>query len=332
MFHSEDQITPIDNFKRAIEGKPLWTPTWFELQDFSPRILPDARARGFVLEAHSIDNDTEAGGPDMFGVEWEWVPQVGGSMVRAEAPQYLPDISKWEGIVKFPDPDSFDWAGSAAENAVFLDPDKVTMIWVFSGFFERLISFMGFENAAIALVDDEQKPYVHAIFDRLCTLYTAFFARFKKYYDADMVYFHDDWGGQYAPFFSVDTVHEMLLPYLRRVAASAHAEGLIFNFHSCGKIECFVPLMVEAGVDIWSGQMINDMPAILKEHAGELLVVINPGLSFDQTYTEEEIAAKTALFLEAYDDYLDAVVFQDFLPTDLAHQRIYQYSREKFAG
>jgi hypothetical protein len=184
---------------------------------------------------------------------------------------------------------------------------------------------MDFENAAVALVYEDQKPYVHALFDRLCTLYEDFFARFKKYYDIDVLYFHDDWGGQYAPFFSLKTVREMLLPYLKRLAGSAHREGLLFDFHSCGKIENFVPVMIEADVDIWSGQMLNDMRAVLEKHAGEILVEINPGFDFGVEYPVEEAKEKTQRFFDEYGAYLGSVIFQDFsagvAPSEMVFER-----------
>jgi hypothetical protein len=37
----------------------------------------------------------------------------------------------------------------------------------------------------------------------------------KKWFNADIVNFNDDWGSQRAEFFSVDTAREMLLPMSR---------------------------------------------------------------------------------------------------------------------
>jgi uroporphyrinogen-III decarboxylase len=185
---------------------------------------------------------------------------------------------------------------------------------------------MDFENAAVALIDNEQKPFVHALFDRLCTLYEDMFARFKKYFNIDMIYFHDDWGGQRSPFFSENTVREMLLPYLKRLARSAHDMGLLFNFHSCGKIENFVPVMIEAGADIWSGQMLNDMRSVLEKHSGQIMLDINPGFAVGVPYTEEEAKAKTEAFLDEYGEYLNSVVFQNFTPYTAPVEMIRAYS------
>ena len=317
-------ITPYENLRRAIAGNPLWTPSLSEFPSFSPRIIPDGVARGFVMENSRFDPDTEAGGPDMFGVEWEWVPQVGGSMVRAEKEQLLTDISDWEATLEFPDLDAWDWEGSAELNAGYIRDNQARKLWFQTGLFERLISFLGFENAAVALVYDEQKPYVHALLDRVCALYEEIFERSVKHYGIEHIYFHDDWGGQNSPFFSEGTVREMLLPYVRRLASFAHERGLVFQLHSCGKIENFVPLMIEAGVDAWSGQAINDMHAVLEECAGRILVDVNPGFEFGGIYTEDEAIGLTSKFLDEYSGFLDSVIFQDFIPLETPGEMVYR--------
>jgi hypothetical protein len=52
---------------------------------FYPSAIPDSMARAFVIEAGSRFGQY-TGGADMFGVEWEFVPQVGGSTVRSRKP------------------------------------------------------------------------------------------------------------------------------------------------------------------------------------------------------------------------------------------------------
>ena len=65
---------------------------------------------------------------------------------------------------------------------------------------------------------------------------------------------HDDWGNQRSLMFSVDTHEEMLVPYVRRIAEAAHAEGVFIEMHSCGKIEQLMPNLISTGVDTWRGQ------------------------------------------------------------------------------
>ena len=64
-------VTEKEATKRFFAHKPVWT--WLETEKmfFNPRIIPDNVARGFVADALSWDSDSQAGGPDMFGIEWE---------------------------------------------------------------------------------------------------------------------------------------------------------------------------------------------------------------------------------------------------------------------
>jgi hypothetical protein len=147
---------------------------------------------------------------------------------------------------------------------------------ILNGLFERLISFMDFSEAAVALIDDEQKDAVHRLFSRLCDFYEEEIAIFKKYYNIDQFCLHDDWGSQRAPFFSPDTVREMLLPYVKRLVDFTHSQGLIFELHSCGKNEILTPVMIEAGVDVWKPQPMNDIKYLCKEYGDKIRIGISP--------------------------------------------------------
>jgi hypothetical protein len=299
---------------------------------FCPIIIPDYIARGFVIEKESIDNDSEAGGPDMFGVMWEWVPQVEGSMVRPELPQLLPDVREWREHVVFPNLDDYDWEGCMKRNAGYMSDERPTIMWFMNGMFERLISFTGFENAALALIDNDQKSAVHELFGALCDLYEDILTRFCSECKADIIYFHDDWGGQYSPFFSPALVREMILPYIKRIIDFVHEQGMFFHFHSCGKIESLVPVMIEAGVDVWSGQVINDKLSVLKEHGGEIKIEVGPDLEIGESYSDEEIESKTAEFLDIYGDYLKDIIVTNRSGGERLYELVYAYSREKISG
>jgi len=83
--------------------------------------------------------------------------------------------------------------------------------------------------------------------------------------------------------FSSETVEEMILPYLKKVIDAAHDEGVIFEFHSCGCIEPLVPIIVEAGADLWDGQDMNDKTSLSRKYRGilglEVQAPIHPGMS-----------------------------------------------------
>ena len=249
-------------------------PAWLgqELNHVFPREIPDNVARGFVMDGRPFEG--EYGGKDIFGVEWVYVPVARGSMEKPGT-RLVADIEEWEKDVAFPDPTALDWEKIAEGARKVISPDKITSTMVYTGFFERLISFIGFEDAAVALIDEDQKEAVHRLFDRLCGYYDTLFRYMRKYMQLEYVLFHDDWGAQRGPFFSEATCREMLLPYLKRVVESAHANGIIFNFHCCGKVEQFVPMMIEVGVDAWDGQTINDIWGLYHTYGDKLNLTWN---------------------------------------------------------
>jgi hypothetical protein len=293
-------ITPKENYKLLFEGKrPLWMPSAFDSITLIPRIIPDNIARGFVIDADPLDLK-DAGGKDFFGIEWVYVEKVGGSMVQPGNPK-VPDITRWEEYIEFPDLDQYDWEGSAARHREFLSPDRMTILWVMNGLFERLISFMDFENAALAIVDDDEKDSVHRLFDALCDFYDKLFEKYKTYYDADIILFHDDWGSQRAPFFSLSTCREMLVPYLSRLVESCHKRGMYLDFHCCGKNEILVPAMIEAGVDAWTPQEMNDRHMIIEKYGDKLNIGVRMVIPMEAT--EDEVVEIVESFVKEYGGY-----------------------------
>lgn len=258
-------MTPRENYLKWLKNEPYeWIPTSMDQLQFRPAFIPDHVARGMVAQQEPFAG--EYGGKDLFGVEWYFEAEAEGSM---EVGTLFEDIEDWENYVKFPDFDAMDWQGCAKANADYLNTDKIIYTTIYTGFFERLISFVGFENAAIALIDDEQKEAVHILFDRIADTYIDLIERMHKFFHVEFVEIHDDWGTQKSPMFSVATHREMILPYIRKVVDAAHAIGVFVEQHSCGKIDDFVPNIIASGVDTWRGQSIVDKAALVEKYGDQ---------------------------------------------------------------
>lgn len=292
-------ITPKENLLRcARRENPLWIPLRTDEVNFCPRIIPDNVARAFVLEQNKYEGPV--GGKDMFGIDWMYIDTVGGSMVKPGQPA-LEDISDWKEVIQFPDINSWDWEGSAKENEEFLKDDRLIVAWFFSGLFERLISWMDFENAAIALIDEDMQEDCHALFQALVDLYKDILTNMKKYYNIDAVFFHDDWGSQRAPFFSVDICREMIAPYLKQLVDHCHEIGILFDLHSCGMIEPLVPVMIECGCDKWGGQPLNDKTRLIAEYGDKIMIGATdtiPGAPGQASRTGDELKEAVNDFFE----------------------------------
>ena len=160
-------VTPKEAYKAAFKRESVWQITGVERKTFVPKAHPDCVARASVADG---SNTPKTGGKDMFGIEWEFVPSAGGSMVRPGKP-FLEDANDWYDKVLWPDIDSWDWEGNAKISKDYLQSDNLIVTVCFNGWFERLISLMDFENAVVAMIDEEQKEAVKEFFDRLTNLY-----------------------------------------------------------------------------------------------------------------------------------------------------------------
>ncbi|MCF0228307.1 MAG: methyltransferase [Parasporobacterium sp.] len=290
-------ITVKDNLRRTMEGKPAWLPSDTEFFTFAPALIVENIARGFVIDAERIPAE-KLGGPDFFGINWIFMPEARGSMVMPGNP-LLNDACEWKEKVVFPDISSWDWEGSALKNKMLLSDGRPVKMTIYTGFFERLVSFMGMEGALIALIDEEQKEDVKELFDRLSDFYIELIGYMKRYYNFDVLWFHDDWGSQKAPMFSYGTVHEMIEPYLKKVIDAAHKINIIFEFHSCGKIEPLVQAIVDSGVDLWDGQDINDKARLSREYKGKLCIEVEASSVMNSS--EDEIEEFLTGIFNTYD-------------------------------
>lgn len=277
-------LTPRENFIRFYKGEPYaWTPTDRDQKLFSPALLPENVARGKVAQKNAYDPKSY-GGKDWFGVEWGYDPAVRGSI---EVAPLMDEIDGWEEKVVFPDLSALDWAGCVEENKEYLQTDRILATTIYSGFFERLISFVGFENAAMALIDEEEQDTVKTLFDRLADFYIEQIQYMHRYFNIEHVEVHDDWGTQRGPIFSVDTHEEMIVPYIKKMVDGAHKEGVFIEIHSCGMIEPLIPGLIRTGADTWCGQVLNDKLALVKKYGDQFKFCI--GMPKMPTASDDEV-------------------------------------------
>lgn len=331
-------VTPRDAVKAAFSRHPVWQLIGIETQRFAPYIFPDNIARALVVESRPFDWDREGGGNDMFGVEWEYVPVAMGSMVKSDL-QLFDDANSWPEKVTFPDVDAWDWEGSAqANNDTFLDTDRYNQCWIQTGWFERLVSFMGFEDAAVAMIDEDQQDAVKALFDKISDLYIDIIDHFVNHYEhIDGFYIHDDWGSSQNSFFSEDVCREMIVPAMRKVTDHLHELGLFAELHSCGCNIKLVPCMIEAGWDAWCPQAdVNDVEEIYEKYGDKILIAVPPRRFDPETTPEEEQRAIAREYVAKYCDPEKPSMFCQFYDygfqlTPAFWEELYKGSRKRYS-
>lgn len=298
-----------------------------------PRCIPDCDARSYIIDGAPFEKHY-TGFPDMFGVKWRYVDVAMGAMVEPGVPM-LEDMNDWKEVVKLPDPDSWDWEGQAELSKEHLsNPYLPVTVTILTGFFERIISLMDFEGAAMALIDEDQKDSVHEFLDCTADIYIRILEHCMESFHITGAQIHDDWGSQRAPFFSLELVREMLVPHMKKVADFMHSKGLIYNMHSCGNVEKLIPAMIDIGVDIWSGQeQLNDMPKMYELYGDRIMIGVNcPPISEDMP--EEEIDAVAKAFVDQYVRPGKIGIMAKDIPVknDYFFTCVYRYSREKLGG
>lgn len=272
-------VTAKEAVKALYNKQSIWLPYGVENNVFCPSIIPDNIARGFILDATSANYTMETyGGKDMFGVEWVYVPVAGGSMEKPGNPHMLgDDVFDWKDKLTFPDIDAWDWDESARINREWLDNGKANFFWFLNGMgFERLISFMGFENAAVALLDEEQEDDLKELFQALTDLHCRMVDKAVEAYGDGIVGFtvHDDWGSQRSPFFSAECAEKFLVPGMKQLTDHIKSKGMIADLHSCGHIEDRIESIIHGGWQSWTPMPMNNTKKLYEEYGDQIIIAL----------------------------------------------------------
>ena len=307
-------ITPKENWKLLLSGqKPYWIPRYGfvcgddDVVGFRPRENSDNIANHQVFDGGAYFDYTGLGNiiySAWFDLIWEFVPECGGATVRPGNPR-VDDMNRWREIVKFPNLDEVDWEACGKRNKDYLNTDKMVTLGIQCGIWERLISLMDCDAAAIAMIDEDQIDAVKDFFHELTSFYIDYIGRLKAACPGiDNVLIHEDWCHQNGPFFSPDTAREMLLPSMRRLADFCHANGMSFEHHCCGKTEKLIEVMMETGADFWCGQQLplNDTLAFAKKYKDRKFAFGVLAPAAPEGASQEQIQEIADQFIEEYGD------------------------------
>lgn len=335
-------VTGREAVRALYERRAIWQVmlgTGVESKLFTPGINPDNVARAFVFDGSFVPGVSNlTGGKDLFGIEWEYIPSAGGSMVRPGKP-FIEDANDIEDKVVWPDIDAWDWGAASKMNEQYLSGAFSYSVMLMNGFFERLISFMDFEGAILAMVDDDRKDAVTRFFERLADLYIRIIDKYTTYFPQVEVYtIHDDWGSQKDTFFSPAVVSEMIVPSMRRVTDFIHSKGRFADLHCCGNNIKQAPNMIAAGFDSWTPQIMNDVEKIYELYGDRLIIATMPEIYDAANSTEEEQRAYARAYANKYcrPDKPSALSMYSMpglgILTNAFREELYKQSRINYGG
>ena len=277
----EYPISVKENFRRAADRKdPVWVPNSLtDMVNIGQNELeaPPAAPTGDVVAASPWGAKERTNFTDDFGCTWTFVPEAGGPMLTPGVAPMLSDITKWETEVKWPDFSKHDYVEcKKAFNEKYGKMDKVLHLNIGQSCTERLVALLGgYEQAMVAMAVEPEA--VHDFLMAFATFTKDRFLKMAEGVQIDFVTFHDDWGTERDTFFSPAMMEEMVFEPTKLIIDAIKGTGARFELHSCGRIEKFVPYMIDLGVDfIQLQRRANDVP-MLKEKYGDK-IGFNTGL------------------------------------------------------
>ena len=321
-------ITRGENLMRAFRHeKPLWMPS---LYDSTQWLMPPA------YNDVPMWSDPETGiSKDWFGASWEYSEVQKGSTPLGD---FMEDIYEWEEKIEWPDLDKVAWDQTAP--GFKRDPDKALSARLGAGNFERLHSLEGFEQALCDMVGEPEE--CKRFFDRVGEYKIECARHLQETWHYDYLTHNDDWSHAKAQFFSLETFEETLLDSAVAIADAVHAMGCRYMVHCCGKMDVFVPYIVnDIHADVIEIQNMCDIKSMLDQYSAELtpvfgldqLFMYDPDTTAEQAreyarYIVDNYGAQTCegsgvivrmhgMFPESY------YAFQD---------ELFHYSMEKYRG
>ncbi|MCL1804130.1 MAG: methyltransferase [Eubacteriaceae bacterium] len=306
-------------------------------QSKQPYWLPTSSSEQGTISVPLYNNLLGRGGPDgtvdAFGLEWVYVESAMGSIVHPGTP-HVENANELKDKVVYPDLDSWDWAGAAEETKV--DMTRAGVISLVNGFwFERLISFMDFAPAAVALVDEDQQDAVKSFFEDMTDFAIKVVDKFLQYWPAlDGINIHDDWGAQKNAFFSDEVARELFLPYMKELTGHVHSKGRFCTLHSCGNIEKKVQIFIEGGFDQWDPQTMNDTHKLYEDFGDQIVISVIPEVFDPETTSEDEQRQRARdhvdRFVQPGKPSMLGVYGNWALQAPAFANELYEYSRKKY--
>ncbi len=168
---------------------------------------------------------------------------------RAWADEHRGAITTWEEFEQYPWPrvEDFDFSPFAYVNAHL--PDGMGLLSSHGGgVFEHLSWIMSMEGLGYALY--ETPDLVQAITDKLGELVTGFNRQLLSLDRLVALFPGDDMGYRKGTLVSPGHLRHYVLPWHKRFAAMAHARGIPYFLHSCGRVTAVMDdLINDVGID-----------------------------------------------------------------------------------
>ncbi|HIS39539.1 MAG TPA: uroporphyrinogen decarboxylase [Candidatus Aphodovivens avistercoris] len=223
------------------------------------------------------DRTTDENGQmtDEWGVLFQVAGQPGRMPLNDGPHLVVKDIDEWKDYLKTV-PRGV-WSSPAQweplqEKAEKVDRDEqFVMALVSPGQFERLHYLCGMADALMALYESPDE--VKEILDVITEVELEQAEAICTYLKPDGIVHADDWGTAKSTFMKPEMFEEFFLERYKKVYGYYKSHGVqLIVHHSDTYAATLVPYMIEMGIDIWQGCLLdsNDLPDLVRRYGGKL--------------------------------------------------------------
>jgi uroporphyrinogen decarboxylase len=210
---------------------------------------------GFYFGRFGVDDTVDVfdffrkdeNGVDPWGITWTVHPDIPSIGIPKDHP-----VKSRADLDKISAPDPKVYAAMTMENLRNLTPEqreKYRFVATSSGIWERIQYYRGMEQIFDDLVFDEE------MVDYLLNLCTDFWVAYIEALtpvkdELDAIYMFDDWGTQQDIMISLPMWRRFFAKPYRRITDAAHANGMDFWLHSCGRVTNLIGDFADVGMDL----------------------------------------------------------------------------------
>jgi uroporphyrinogen decarboxylase len=164
-------------------------------------------------------------------------------------------LREWSRLAAYRPPDPRDpWYFERLEGELAKAGERYAVVTSHFNLFERTHMLHGFAETLIDLYDQPQR--VEKLVDMVLEWKLVHFQELRRRFGGRVhgLFLTDDWGTQEAPIIGAEMFRTVFLERYKVLFKAIHDSDWHVILHSCGRVNDFVPLFIEAGVDVLNMQ------------------------------------------------------------------------------
>ena len=201
-------------------------------------------------------------------------PGAGGSHPVNDAEHTrIKDITKWQDQIMYPTVkyDRNVWTPYKEQAQKIRDSGKYVGVMMAQGLYERVHYQMGMQEALMAFYEHPEE--MHELIDFITEWEISSITENMENLHADVLFHHDDWGTAINSFLDPQTHREFFCePYKKIYRHFKDMGGKYVIHHSDSYAANLVPIMIDAGIDVWQGAVdANNIPQLIDEYGDRIV-------------------------------------------------------------